>query len=181
MKQAGLTLDDLELVTVPFPEIPTALANKAVDASYLLGPFANRAIAAGDAVVLLEAPDVLDPHVNGQFYFGERFLDPANREVAVRFLVAYMKGQRDMMNDGYKTDEIADIVNKHTQMPVEVWKSSPLHPHPNMTLHLDALMEIQDWHLERGHQDYTEPLSEDQIFETSFLEEALERIGRVEE
>src|SRR5438067_1012334 len=39
---AGLTLDDVDLVTIPFPDMPAALANGSVDAAIPAEPAATR-------------------------------------------------------------------------------------------------------------------------------------------
>ena len=181
MGMAGLTIDDIELVIVPFPEIPAALANQAVDAAYLPGSLAVKAIADGTAVVLLDAWEIVDPYQQGLQYFGQRFLDPANREAAIRFTVAYLKAVRDMARDGW-SDEHAAIANKYTETPIAVIQSSPTGQfNVNGTIDIDAAMKVQDYHLRRGHTDFDELLPMDQIIDESFLEEALARIGRMEE
>jgi NitT/TauT family transport system substrate-binding protein len=181
-KQGGFTLDDLELVPIPFPEIPTALANKAVDAAYAPSTFARRAVEAETAVYFAKAVDFIDPFEHGQMYFGKRFLDPANREVAVRFMMAVLKAQRELIEDNRQSEEIAKIVEKYTETPPRLWLNQPTGaPNPNLAIDIDAVMKIQDFHIARDHVDFDEPLSADQIFELSILEEALDRLGRVEE
>jgi NitT/TauT family transport system substrate-binding protein len=182
LEKEGLTEDDVELVPVPFPEMSAALANKAVDAAYLQTSFAGKAIADGSAVVFLHAYEIVAPYENGMSYFGERLLDPANREIAVRFMIAQLKATRDLQGDGWKTDEHVDMVLKYVETPREVYlNSGPGYAPPNGELNVAAALDIQDFHISRGHTDFTEPLPIEHIYDGSFVEEALARIGRFEE
>jgi NitT/TauT family transport system substrate-binding protein len=181
-KQGGYTLDDVELVAMPFPEVPTAIANQAVDAAYAGTTSLAKIEQLGIGVKLVSVVDLVDPYEQGQMYFGKRFLDPANREVAVRFLMGWLKAQRELIEDKRQSEEIANIVLKYTETPVKLWLNQPMSDSsPNGTINMDFAMDVQDFHIERGHVDYTEPLSADQIFDLSFIEEALERLGRAEE
>jgi ABC-type nitrate/sulfonate/bicarbonate transport system substrate-binding protein len=91
LEKADLTVDDVELVPIPFPDMPAALANKAVDLVVLPHPSAAKAINDGSAVVFMGGDEIAGTIQNGVMYFGQRLLDPANREIAMRFMVAFLK------------------------------------------------------------------------------------------
>ena len=54
MDGVGLTVNDLDLVTVPFPDMPAALANGSIDAAVAAKPAATRAVSLGVAVKLVK-------------------------------------------------------------------------------------------------------------------------------
>ena len=74
LSQGGLTVDDVELITLPFPDMPAALANQAVEAVILPHPLASRALGEESAVVLVDGDQVTDTPQNGVIYFGKRLL-----------------------------------------------------------------------------------------------------------
>ena len=114
--------------------------------------------------------------------FGQRLLDPANREIGVRFLVAYLEAVRDLYGDGWKSDENVEILYKWTEMPIPAIRArGASYKDPNGQTDIAGVLDIQDYHISRGHTDFAEPLSIDQVLDETFLEEALARIGRFEE
>jgi NitT/TauT family transport system substrate-binding protein len=180
--RANLTVDDVELVSLPFPDVPAALANKAVDGAILPHPLAGRAIADGLAVVFIEGDEITDTPQNAALYFGKRFLDPANKEAAVRFLVAYLKGARDVYGEGWTSEENMAIFSKYTELPIPViQKSAPFYTDPNGKINRASTEKVQSYFVSRGYTEFSEPLPLDQVIDESFLEEALERLGQFEE
>jgi len=181
LARADLTVDDVELVAIPFPDIPAAFANKAVDAAILPFPLAGKALGDETAVVFIKGDEVTYWTQNGAMIFGKRFLDPANREAAVRFLVAFLKGSRDVYGDGWTSDENAAIINQYTNVPIPtIQKGASFYFEPNGRLHKASTEDIQAYLVSRGYTDLAEPLPLDQIIDESYLEEALERIGEFE-
>jgi NitT/TauT family transport system substrate-binding protein len=181
LAKADLTVDDVELVAIPFPDMPAAFANKAVDAACLPFPLAGQALSEGFAVVLIPGDEVTYWPTNGVIGFGSRFLDPANREAAVRFMVAFLKASRDVYGDGWTSDENAAIVSQYTNVPVSVIKQgASFYFEPNGRIYRPGVEKVQAYFVNRGYVDFSEPLPLDQVIDESFLEEALERIGEVE-
>ena len=176
LELGGLTIKDVELVPIPFPDIVTSLSNKAVDAAYLPPPFTEVVTQEGTAVELY-GKDVAQ-FQNGVLYFGQRFLDPANKEVAVRFLSAYIKALRELLAGGYENDEDLAIISKYTNLkPEALRKTSRFYQDPNCALNPDSLAEIQEYYVVQGYTDYTEAIPMEKVLEESFLKEVLLRIG----
>jgi len=57
-------------------------------------------------------------------YFGKRFVDPANKEIAVRFLMAYLKGLRELMEENWSDEENLAIISEYTNLPPDLIQSS---------------------------------------------------------
>lgn len=178
----GLTIDDVEMVPIPFPDMPAALANKAVDAAMVTYPGAAKAIKDGSAVILVSGDQIAGEIQNGVMYFGKRFLDPENKEVAIRFLMAYLKALREVQGEAWKSDEILQIVNKYTNQPPEVIKSGVLSFNdPNCRLVYDSLEDVQNYYLTRGYTDFKEALPFSRFIVDDFAEEAVARLGEYKE
>lgn len=177
----GLTVDDVEFVTIPFPDIPVALANKAIDAAYLPSPMAEKAATDGIAIRMFGS-DYKEDIQNGVMYYGKRFLDPANREAGIRFTTAYLKAVRELMGDGFFKEENLAIINKYTNLPVEVLKSTiRTYQDPNCEVLEESLIATQAFYVSRGYTEYSQPIPIDNVLDLTFREEALKRFGIYDE
>ena len=182
IEPAGLTVDDVDMVTLPFPDMPAAFANGAIDAAILGNPLASKAVGEEVAVVLVEGDQITDTPQNGMVYFGQRFLDPENFEAAVRFTVAYLQGVRDLQGEGWRSDENAAILSEATGVPVPaIQNGQPFYFDPNGEPNTASLENIQQYHFDRGYTDLAAPLPISALFHREILDEALARIGLYED
>jgi NitT/TauT family transport system substrate-binding protein len=181
LARGGLTLDDVQVVFLPLPEMPAALANKAVDAAMTSPPFWSKAIEDGSAVILLKGDQIVDTPQLGALHFGRRLLDPANREAAVRFLVAYLKAARDLYGDGWRRPENIAILSQYTKLPARLIET-PEHYYcdPNGQLNRASIESLQAYLTRRGYLESPSPLALTQVISDTFLTEALERVGQFE-
>jgi NitT/TauT family transport system substrate-binding protein len=182
LKRGNLTLADIELVILPFPDMLVAFANQAIDAGILTEPLASRAVGEGDAVVLIGGDAIVENMQISVMYFGKRLLEPANREAGVRYLMGHLKGVREVYGDGWKKAEVAEIVSKYSNVPVPVVQTS-IKPYsePNGAINETVIINLQEYYLAQDYLDYQEVIPLSEITDLSFLEETLERIGVFEE
>ena len=101
----GLTLKDVDLAYMSFPQMVQALQNKAVDGAFLTEPGLTKAIADGTAEVVAPDDAMFPNHQIAVTLFSERFIK-ADRKVAVGFMKAMLKGTRDY-NDAVKDGRLA--------------------------------------------------------------------------
>src|SRR5215211_3660120 len=95
LRRGGLSVTDVDIQNMPFPDMPAALANGAVDAAFLPEPFGAQAIQLGAAVQIV--PDFLPDTQVGVLIAGESFLrEPARVEA---FLRGYLRALRDLERD----------------------------------------------------------------------------------
>jgi NitT/TauT family transport system substrate-binding protein len=182
LAKGGLTVDDAELVVLPFPDMPVAFANKAIDAAILAQPMADKTIKDGYAVMLIGGDEIVDRMQISVMYFGKRLLDPANKEIGIRYMMALLKAVRDLQEDGYRDEENAAIISKYTQLPVPVIQNSvKSYSEPNGAINEKSLQDVQEYYISRGYVDYEQPMLFSQMMDPSFLEETLKRIGVFEE
>lgn len=181
LEAEGLSIDDVEITAIPFPEHPNALANGAVDAAVLPHPLAARAIGEGIAGVLLEGDELADDPQNGVIYFGDRLIDPANREVGVRFLVAYLRAARDLQGDGWRADENVAAINTFTEVPPPAIKNGVAYFfEPDGVINRESVESIMSYHVGRGYTELDEPPALDDMVTTDFLDEAIGELGAFE-
>jgi NitT/TauT family transport system substrate-binding protein len=182
LKRGNLTLADIELVILPFPDMLVAFANQAIDAGILTEPLASKAVNDGDAVFLIGGDAIVENMQISVMYFGKRLLDPANREAGVRYLMGHLKGVREVYGDGWKKEDVAEIVSEYSHVPVTVVQTS-IKPYsePNGAINEKVIVNLQEYYLAQGYVDYQEVIPLSEITDLSFLEETLERIGVFEE
>lgn len=188
LQSGGLTIDDVDLVVLPFPEMVQALGNKAVDAAFMMHPMAAVAVSPGEngeppvGVELIKFSQAVESQQMAVMICGKNLLDPANRETAVRVTMGLIRAFRDLQGDAWReNDEIVAIISRYTGQPEEAVRRSviPFYE-PNGVINQASLIEMQRYYLERGYTDYQDALDTGSLIEVSFQEEALTRLGIVE-
>ena len=188
LEAGGLTVDDAELVVIPFPEMAQAMQNGAIDAGWIQYPVTSTVIHEGPngeppiGVLLVGGDEVTDNAQTTAYYFGERLLAPENREIAVRMCMALIKSFRFINQEDWKAD--AEVI----ATMVELMQSSPeairagVYPgyEINGRMKVESLAAMQDYYVRRGYTEYSEVIPMDKVVDESFMEEALERIGEVQ-
>src|SRR2546426_993430 len=97
--RGGLTIDDVQLVAVNFPEVPAALANGAIAAGLLGEPLATLAEGQGQ-IVRLSEDFVNGIQVTAVYYSGD-FIRRSPK-LATGFMIAWLQASRDLYGDGYR-------------------------------------------------------------------------------
>jgi len=173
--KGGLTMSDVKLVEVNFPDVPAALANGAIAAGMLGEPLATLAEDRG------QISRLSDDFINGvqvtAVYFGGEFMRRHPRE-AVGFLVAWLRACRDLSGDAFRRDAITRIVEKYTGVPADVVKRArPPFYEPNGTINVNDYTRLQDYFRKRGLLTYNHPLPPAAYIDTSFMRRALALAG----
>jgi len=181
LAQAGMAVDDVTLVSLPFPDMPAAFANGAIDAAVLPHPLAAQAIGAGHAQVLMAGDLVTENPQLAIISFGPRLLDPNAADVATRFLAAYLRGVRDLAGDGWQQDDNVAIISQYTNVPAPAVRGgAPPYFDPNGAINAESVSRSQAYFLDRGYLEYQTALPIDSVVDTTLLDQALEQVGRVE-
>ncbi|MBI1298292.1 hypothetical protein GC175_25440 [bacterium] len=178
LEQVGLTLDDVELVTIPGGEMLAAVENGAVDGVVAGILNVQRMVAQGAAVPLLNNTDVSPTGGDsGGLVFGQRLLQTENREVGIRFIMAILQAARFLNNSGWENPEVIAILQKYTGMEPAMIANSPV-PVYSVTGELDevGIIDMQSFQISRGYVEYAEPIPFEQMVEPSMLTEALSRL-----
>ncbi len=173
--RGGLTVNDVQLTAVAFPDVPAALANGAIAAGLLGEPLATLAEDRGEIVRLS------DDFINGMqvtaVYFSGEFMRRTPK-LAVGFMVAWLQASRDLYGDGYRRDEIARIVEKYTGVPAAVVKRAkpPFHE-PDGKMNFNDFARLQEFFKKRGELTYNKALAPSAYIDTSFVRQALAILG----
>lgn len=168
LKKANLTFNDIQLVALPFRDVPAALENGSLDASILGEPLAT--INKDKGIVSLLADDFINGFTSTYVYMGEPILTQ-NPAAAKGFVRAYLRACRDLQGS-YMTPEIAQIIEKYTQVPAAVVQRASLPQYdPKGQVPLGDLQTLQTYFLGRGVLEYKEPLDLSKFVNTQIASE----------
>ncbi len=180
----GLKLSDIELVSLAFPQMVVALANKAVDAALPAEPATTQAVERGFATKLL-GDDVAYPnHEIAVIYFTGKFVGE-KPDVAKRFLKAFLRGVRDHDDAlgpdgklvGEKGEAIINILNEYTPIKdPQFYRNFPLAAcNPDGTINVESiatdLAAFKAQGLIEGDVDLAK------VVDTRFLDAAVKELG----
>jgi NitT/TauT family transport system substrate-binding protein len=175
LAQGGLSLGDVDLVLLPFPDVPQALAQSAVDFALPAEPFATRALEAGSAAMFLEniAPGLMNTVV----FFSARLRNEEPR-VAQAFVVGLMRAARDLQGAAAKSDEHVRILAQYTHLSPDVLRASAFNTwDPDLRIQGDDLLDQQRVHIQNGRTEFIEPLPLDRLVDERYEAAALQKLG----
>jgi NitT/TauT family transport system substrate-binding protein len=169
LAKGGLTLNDVQLTTVAFPQVPAALESGALDAAILGEPLAT--INKDKGVVAILSNDFINGFYSTYLYMGEPLLSQ-KPEVAAGFMRAYLRACRDLQGS-YMNKELAAIVEKYTKTPADVVLRAALPQYePNGAIPIENIKTLQDYFMQRGELEYKQPLDVATFVNTKLAAEA---------
>jgi NitT/TauT family transport system substrate-binding protein len=178
LRQAGLTINDIKLVVMPFPQINAALAGKTIDAGWQLEPLVAAAVSRNIAVRFKGLDEITPNRQNGIFVYSERFA--ANQEAARAWMVAYVRGLRDY-NDAVHKNKDREFVIQTLMKFTSVKDRAPYDRivlpglHPDGELNVDSIREAYNEFKAAG--DIKGEIHLDTVIDRSFVRHAVEVLG----
>jgi len=148
LRRIGFADDDASFLPLPNPDHIAALANGSIDAAVSVEPIPTLAVQQGAAVVLADG-DALRPDAQvGLLAMSDEFF--RNREAALRFMVAYLRGVRDYNDAFVKGIDKAQVVgilveNTAVKDPVAYEQTKLAGLDPAGSLNVATLREDFDW------------------------------------
>jgi NitT/TauT family transport system substrate-binding protein len=177
----GLSVADVDLTVLGYPEGVVALGNRAIDAASTIEPLLSLGVSQGASGTW--EPGRSSGAYGGVYQAGTLVIGPrfaAQPDQVRRFLVAYLRGVRDY-NDafarGQGRDEIVRLlVEQTTVKDVTAYDRMQMAGlDPNGRIARQALQIDLDYFRRMGY--YTGPLTLDDIIDSSYVEAALQEIG----
>ena len=180
LQQGGLTLEDINLTIVPFTDMLTSFINKNLDAAEPIEPFLTTELQKG-AAVLYKRSDVYAPNQQiAVIIFSPKFA--ANRELATRWMVAYLKGVRlydsaFVKNDAAARTEVVDILAMETNLKDKAQYAKVVSPgvDGNGKVNVEDLKKQQMFYVANGEQQ--RPVNLDTMVDPSFAAAAVKQLG----
>jgi len=150
LRRYGLSIKDVEIVTIPFPDMPIALAKGAVDGAIMPEPIATAVRARNIGVVL--DPNPAPGIVVTTVMFGKNLLAPAEASVANAVLRALRRAANELQSpQAIMSRENIQIWSKYTKLPAEtVAKTVPYVFARDLALDVDNLLDQQKFLADGG-------------------------------
>jgi NitT/TauT family transport system substrate-binding protein len=184
LERTGLSLDDLNIQALPFPEMPPALANGAVDAALAAEPFLTRAVRDGIGVKVMDTGEMYPNFTVAVIGFSSAFY--ADRAVAKRYVRAYVRGVREYNaaiagQGGTTRAQVNESMARYTSMDLaSVSQMVPPGFSPNGVPNRDALLYCYRLFRDRGviTEAVPDPVLAD-LWAADLVDEVLQELGRL--
>jgi NitT/TauT family transport system substrate-binding protein len=181
LERDGLTLNDVDVQFVPFPEMRVALENRAVDAIVQVEPFATLIEQAGVGYKWLNGFDVVpDPVIQVAATMYNRDWAANNPAQARGFAVALLRGIRDMIsaahggpNRGEVVDTLIDRTAVKDRRLYDLMEWPGLHR--NGEISMDSIEDQQRWYLAQGL--LSQALDVGRFVDLSYINAAAAQLG----
>ncbi len=178
LRRGGLSVKDVELVPLGPPDISVALARRAIEMGMHIEPLITMGVKEGFFERWKDTTEFLPDGQIAVVLASPNFV--ANRELARRFMVAYLQALRDY-NDaflkGRNKQEIIDILAKYTDLKDRsLWHEVYVTGlNPNGYVNVANLEDQLRWYQERGMVRGQVDLS--RALDMSLVEFALQYLG----
>ena len=181
LRRDGLTIKDVQVKIMPFPDMVPALESGAVDACILTEPFPTLAEEKGVGVRPFPRPTSAKPiPITAAFWNAE--WARTNADLAHRVMLGYVRAVRDLAADGgrgWTEDRNVDIIVKYAAVRRELVKKARSHVvDPNLELDAGLLDSMQKLNADLGYLKYTEFLAVDKLFTFGYRDRAVKELGR---
>lgn len=176
----GITIADVEIKVIPFPQMSVAFRNKAIDAAIVIPPFTAQMIDGGFAVLFKDPDDLVKPHpmsiavsmINTEWA-------KANDRAARNYYAAYLRAVRDYCQAYHGGSTRAAMIDLLVKTKTET-REPLLHKYPwparspSGTINTASVMDMQKWYVESKMSTANLPL--ERIIDTSYAREAAAKL-----
>jgi NitT/TauT family transport system substrate-binding protein len=172
LARRGVGMEEVELQTMPFPDMIAALANASTDVLTAPDPYGTMAIDQGVGVRLEEDQRSVGELQPVHLLFSENFA--VNRaDVAVRFLAATMRGARELQSNWLADPAVGQIIEDEVGFKRDLLARSVLPRYPaDLQVEAKDLEVFQDAFLKLGHLSYSTPLDVTPFFNSTLTQRA---------
>lgn len=179
LRRDGLTLRDVQVKIMPFPDMVPALETGAVEAAILTEPFPTMAEERGVAVRPLPRPAGAKATPITAIFWNKDWASK-EPELAHKVMVAYVKAARDLaLDNGWKQERNIDLMVKHTGAKADVIRRARAHVlDPNLDMDPAVLESMQRLSGEMGFLKYKDLLPVSKLFNFAYRDRAVAELGK---
>ena len=179
LRKDGLTLRDVQVKIMPFPDMVPALETGAVEAAILTEPFPTMAEERGVAVRPLPRPAGAKATPITAIFWNKDWA-AKEPELAHKVMVAYVKAARDLaLDNGWKQERNIDLMVKYTGAKAEVIRRARAHVlDPNLDMDPAVLESMQRLSGEMGFLKYKDLLPVSKLFNFAYRDRAVAELGK---
>lgn len=180
LNHAGLTRKDVHFVLMPdFGNMLAALSNGSIDAALEIEPLITKGTEKGISVRFGDTTDYAPKAQIAMVISSPQFVK--NKKVALRFMVAYLKGVRAYNNaflKGEKENQVIQTMMKHTSLnEPAIWKKVGVTGlNPNGEMYVSNIKDQYDFYKKqgaiKGNIDFNKAIN------TSLAKQAVKILGK---
>jgi NitT/TauT family transport system substrate-binding protein len=179
LRKGGLEPSDVEIVTIPYPELNTALTTGAVDAAIHFEPLFTLGVRQGLSVDWKRADEVYPDLQGATILYGMPFIQE-KPDAARRWMVAYVRGLR-LYNDAFLKDQnkdavIAILAQATGASPQVLAQAVPVGLNPDGYANAAGLAEDIQTLTSLGF--VTQPVDVAAVVDNSYVDYAIQQLGR---
>lgn len=172
LSTGGLSINDIQLEVLPFPDAVAALESGAVDAAMIGEPLATQAEQDGIAIRLASSFPVQD--VQPTAILGNEQWMAEHPEQAEAFVTGYMRASRLLAEGGLDDPAVQAIIESYTGVPAELVSAS-IHPvfSADGLVAFEGLTKLQSFFRERDQLEYDTDLDPYTLADETFVMAAM--------
>ncbi len=184
MESEGLSIDDVQTVTMPWPNMGPGLETHAIDAGTVVEPFPALFQQKNIAFPFRRAADFMSkPPLEVSVILYSKLWSDKKPDQAKAFTVAYLKAARDYvdaMKGGPKRPEVVKICAKYTSLTDKAMydKIQWSYMDPNAEISIEGLHDQQEWYAKQGF--VPKKANIEGMIDRRFLDYALQKLGRAD-
>lgn len=180
LTSAGLTLKDVDVQLLGYPDQGPAYANKAIDASQNIEPFATNYAAKDLVKILPDENKIYDGLQAAVLMYGPKFVQD-KPDVGKKLMIAYIKGVRDYnraFTKGTDKDAIIQSLLTHTTVKDRALYDKMGLPglNPDGAANDQDISAQQDFFYSQGYQK--DKLDLKPILDHEFVDYAISQLGK---
>ncbi|MCA9859177.1 MAG: ABC transporter substrate-binding protein [Thermomicrobiales bacterium] len=176
LSTGGLTINDIQLEVLPFPDAVAALESGAVDAAMVGEPLATQAELDGIAVRLSGDFPVQD--VQPTAIVGNESWLAEHPDQAEAFVTGYMRASKLLANGGLDDPAVQAIIQEYTGVPAELVASAvqPVFSADGF-IAFEGLAKLQTFFREREQLEYETDLDPYSLADETFVMSAMAELN----
>lgn len=176
LSTGGLTIDDIQLEVLPFPDAVAALESGAVDAAMVGEPLATKA--EQDGIALRLAPSFPVQDIQPTAILANLDWLTEHPEQAEAFVTGYMRASSLLAEGGLDDPAVQAIIEKYTGVPADLVAAS-VHPvfSSDGFIAFDGLGKLQSFFRDRDQLEYDTDLDPYSLADETFVMAAMAELN----
>lgn len=175
LKDAGLTVKDIDIVNLANPDMPLAIEKGSVDAAFVGPPYSDQILGGGKGVLL--AKDTAPGAMTTVFMYSGKFIKE-RPDAARRFMVALVQGSRAMQGNRYLDPaNLKGYLKYVTSTEAAIRAGKPQVYDPDLKVDIDSIKNMEEIFRWAGWTNYATEIAEEKMADTSFAANAVKVLG----
>jgi NitT/TauT family transport system substrate-binding protein len=180
-EKAGLAYKDADIRFIPFSQMSVAFANKAVDAAFMIQPFASQVVDQGLGVAFADPDDFITPNpMTIAVSFVNTDWTAKNPELAKSFFLGALRGARDYCQAYHGGGNRSEVIDFAIRTGVEprremIDKYPWAARSPDGRINVDSMLDIQKFFVREGLSLKEFPAA--RLLTTAYSDYAVAKLG----